>query len=291
MFAFIFVCAMMVYIVGILLSAITIADDAVDDNKYNKYKLKGFLLEAEIFLRVFVWPIFSIKALYRLFGKVAADIKEDIKTLNGENMKLEIGKKYRVRDSKNIKYVEIIGVYNGPINYDFEGRVVYESGYTFIDSYMSNGGYLASGRESTVDLVEEYKPNSLTIEYIEGSTLTPAEAKAALKDKKLVKIGELVYGLSGEDTLLYIGSENQLRISAYSGDRVVDCNSDSFKQPKCVYKSISNLLKEGATFDEDGYLCKDEWACSIPPKDLYLFDGKTEAPDDEAIYWTELEKV
>ena len=72
-------------------------------------------------------------------------------------MKLEIGKKYKVRDGEEVEYVEITRVYKGRLSYDFEGTVVHKSGHTLNDSYMSNGNYLASGEDSPLNIVEEYK--------------------------------------------------------------------------------------------------------------------------------------
>ena len=71
------------------------------------------------------------------------------------SLQLEIGKKYKVRNDRDIKYVEITGVYEGPINYDFEGRVVYKEGFTFSANYTSDGSVWSGGNDSR-DLVEEY---------------------------------------------------------------------------------------------------------------------------------------
>ena len=75
------------------------------------------------------------------------------------SLQLEVGKKYKVRNSKLVKYVEITGVYKGKHEYDFIGDVTFtDSGIGLDVSYMSNGAFYASGGEDTWDLVEEYNP-------------------------------------------------------------------------------------------------------------------------------------
>ena len=71
-------------------------------------------------------------------------------------MKLEIGKKYRVRNASGVKYVEIIGTYEGQHRYDFEGSMMHTAGDTENVIYTSEGSFLASGSKSYLDLVEEY---------------------------------------------------------------------------------------------------------------------------------------
>ena len=84
------------------------------------------------------------------------DLVEELKGEGMANLQLEVGKKYKVRNNDDIKYVEITGVYKGQYGYDFDGTVVFKSRPSSIDSYMSSGSYLDSGRKSSLDLVEEY---------------------------------------------------------------------------------------------------------------------------------------
>jgi len=74
-------------------------------------------------------------------------------------VKLEIGKKYKIRNNEEVEYVEIIGVYRGPYRYDFKGTVVYKNGDTYSDIYMSDGRYWVSGNESSRDLIGEVNEN------------------------------------------------------------------------------------------------------------------------------------
>lgn len=68
-------------------------------------------------------------------------------------MKLEVGKKYNVRDSAIIKYVEIVST-----NYlGCHGRIFYEDTYAPVGSaYWTGYGRLVGSLRSSGDLVSEY---------------------------------------------------------------------------------------------------------------------------------------
>ena len=82
----------------------------------------------------------------------------------GDKMKIEVGKKYKVRSDSSVRYVEIVYAATGGV-YDFVGNIL-RSGGVDVLYYKADGGRVSRKARGSYwlareldrwDIVEEYK--------------------------------------------------------------------------------------------------------------------------------------
>jgi len=112
-------------------------------------------------------------------------------------MKIEIGKKYKVRDDSEVKYVEIIDTCNNYTIDGLKGTVILKCGDRHVTSFTSDGSYLNPGTEDSWDLVEEYNPttgqDAVTILALIGSLIVIALIMAIVNIVASMILGPVGY--------------------------------------------------------------------------------------------------